>query len=63
MTKLKKFDPQNRKKDMNHEELREFRVRNKPIPKERSGANRQRFMNMVIDDEDESSDDFYTQTN
>ena len=76
MTKLKKFDPQNRKKDMTHDELREYRVaRNKPVQKERSGGNRQRFMSMVseedtdLDDNDDvypydiTDNEFRTQTN
>jgi hypothetical protein len=75
MTKLKKFDPQNRKKDMSHEEMREYKVvRNKPIQKERSGGNRQRFMSMVseedtdLDDNDDvypydTDNEFHTQNN
>lgn len=69
MTKLTKFDPQNRKKDMTHDELRQYKVaRNKPIPRERSGGNRQRFMNVVVEDDDNNDEEvndyeFHTQTN
>lgn len=58
MSKLKKFDPQNRKKDQSHEMLREYRrPKDKPIQKERSGANKQRFVKLIDENED---DDIYT---
>ncbi len=65
MTKLKKFDPQNRKKDMSHEEMREYKVvRSKPVQKERSGGNRVRFISMVTEEDNiDDNDDIYPQTN
>ena len=53
MAKLKKFDPQNKKKDQSHKENREYNGHKQPRPqeKEKSGANRQRFINMIENDE------------